>query len=177
MSAFDDTKVHAAIARLPRLGSKEVREMKSRAQKQNLPALEAACEAELAARPVEFSGEDALRFEEMAGQVAGLSLTEAIRHAFTSVRRADPDEVRCLRWIAAHPGGTFQAALQAFGKGDLSLVIGHLAYQRLGCFRAFIAPGEDQSSVLLSKDRSGKSVCYTLRPEAETVFRELGLLG
>jgi len=65
--------------------------------------------------------------------------------------------------------------LAHYQKGDLSLVIGHLVHHRFGCFRAFIEPKLDQSSVLLIKDRSAPSVRYWLRPEAETVFGELGL--
>ena len=177
MSVFDDSKVQAAIERLKGQSSKDVREMRTRARANGLIDLEAECDTELARRPIEYSGQDAIDFEHMAGQVAGMSLAEATRHAFTSVRGASPEEVRCLRWIATNPGGSYQAFLKDYGKGDLSLTIGHLVYDRFGCFRKFMGPGDDQSSVLLRKDRTGKSVCYTLKPEAEAVFRELGLLG
>jgi hypothetical protein len=113
----------------------------------------------------------------MAEQVKDMNLTEAIRYAFTVARRAGPDEIRCLRWMAANPGASFQAALAAYGKGDLGLLIGHLVYDRYGCFKRFLQTGEDQSSVLIEKDRSSGSVRYTLRPEALEVFRELGLVS
>ena len=112
----------------------------------------------------------------MAAQVLDLDLASAIRVAFTTVQPPDPDEVRAVRWIAANPGGTYQEAERAFGKGHLALIIGHLVYERFGCFRRFMVSGEDQSSVLIEKDRTGGRVRYTLKPEARAVFSEIGLI-
>ena len=175
MSAFDDDKVRAAIDRLPKMASKAVKDMKATAERAGLPTLIEACDRELARRPIEYSGDMALAFETMAAQVEDMDLTSAIRHAFTIARRPSPDEIRFLRWIAANPDATYQAAEKAYGKGDLGLTIGHLVYDRYGCFRKFRVAGEDQSSVLLHKDRTGGSVRYRLKAEAEAVFKELGI--
>jgi hypothetical protein len=135
-----------------------------------------ACEAEIRTRPFDFTGESAARFDEMAAAVQDMSLIDATRYAFGTERPASPEEIRILRWISAKPGTSYQEAKAAYGKGDLGLVIGHLVYDRYGCFRRFLKPGEDQSSVLLTKDRTGQSVRYWLKPESEAVFRELGLI-
>jgi hypothetical protein len=177
MSVFDDTKVQAAIARLPSMSSKDIRDLRSRATSNGLEALVLACDTQLQDRPFDLSADVAASFEMMADHVKDLTLVQAIRHAFSSVRPANADEARALRWIADHPGGDFQTFLKAYGKGDLSLVIGHLVYDRFGCFRQFMTPGEDQSSVLLHKDRSAGSVRYTLRQEAAAVFQELGVIA
>lgn len=112
----------------------------------------------------------------MGRDVAGMSLVDAIIHAFTSVRPPGLEEIRVLRWLAANPGGSYEQALAAYGKGDLALVIGHLVYDRYGCFRQFLEGHEDQSSVLINKDRSGGSVKYTLKPETIQTFAHLGVL-
>jgi hypothetical protein len=112
----------------------------------------------------------------MAEQVKDLDLYRAIGHAFTAARPPSREEEFILRWVAANPGRTYDEARKAYGKGDLGLVIGHLVYDRYGCFRKFMMPGEDQSSVLILKDRTGDSVRYTLKPEALAVFREIGVV-
>jgi hypothetical protein len=177
MSAFGEKQVQAAIDRLPGLSSKDVREQRKRAETKGLEKLKVACDEELARRPFEFSQEHIASFENMAKQVLNMSLVDAIRYAFTHVKPADEDEVRCLQIIAAKPGATYKESSKDFGKGHLSLVLGHLVYERYGCFRKFLQPTEDQSSVLISKDYSGESVRYTLKPEAAAVFRELNILG
>ena len=53
--------------------------------------------------------------------------------------------------------------------------MGHLVYERYGCFKKFFEPGEDQSSVLILKDRAG-GVRYTMRPEFRAVMSELGVI-
>jgi hypothetical protein len=112
----------------------------------------------------------------MAVGVRDMELVDAIRYAFTAVLPPSDYEIKFLHWVIAHPGGSYQDALKAYGKGDLSLTIGHLVYDRYGCFRKFMQDGEDQSSVLLHKDRTGESVRYTLRHEAEQVFKELQIV-
>lgn len=175
-SAYSEKNVAAATARLPGMASKDIKTLLTRAQAHGLDPLAAACEAELAKRPFDFSQENARAFDQMAGEVVDMDLEAAIRHAFTKVRPADEDESTILRWIAANPDTSYQEVLAHYGKGDLSLVVGHLVYHRFGCFRQFIPEGEDQSSVLLAKDRAGKSVKYRLQPAAEGVFRDIGLV-
>ncbi|MCJ2099473.1 hypothetical protein [Methylobacterium sp. E-046] len=135
-----------------------------------------ACDAELLARPFDITQDKAIAFNRTATQVHNLDLASAIRVAFTKVQPANLDEIDVLRWIAANPGGTYQDAERAHGKGDLALIIGHLVYERFGCFRRFMVPGDDQSSVLLQKDRTGGRVRYTLKPEAYAVFCEIGVI-
>ena len=176
MSVFSEKQVAAAISRLPSMGSKLVRELRVRAEANGLSDLLAACDETLASRPIEFDGALAESFVAMEQAVVDLDLVEAIRYAFSKARLANSEEIRFLRWVAANPGGTYQEAVEAYGKGDVGLLVGHLVYDRYGCFKKFLDPKEDQSSVLLHKDRSGNSVRYRLKAEAEQVFRELRLI-
>jgi hypothetical protein len=176
MNPFSDKHVAAAIARLPDMSTKEIRELRTRAEGQGLGQLLEACDEQLASRPIEFSADAAKAFEAQARDVAELDLAGAIRHAFTRAMPPSRDEIELLRWFAANPGGSYQSAVKDLGNEGLGLWIGHLVYDRYGCFRKFLKPTEDQSSVLLEKDRSGGSVRYRLRPEAEAVFRDLGIL-
>jgi hypothetical protein len=176
VSAFSEKHVAAAIARLPSMSTKEIRELRARAEGQRLGTLLEACDEQLASRPIEFSADAAKAFEAQAKDVADLDLAGAIRHAFTRAVPPTRDEVELLRWFATNPGGSYQAAVKDLGNEGLGLWIGHLVYDRYGCFRKFLKPIEDQSSVLLEKDRSGDSVRYRLRPEAEAVFREIGII-
>ena len=172
---FSPESIVRAIERLPLQSTKDVREMRRRGVGRNLPALIEACDVELAKRPIEFDGDMAARVEETAAITAGMDLAQATRFAFSD-RPASDYEIRILRWMAAHPGGTYEEALQAYGKGDLALCIGHLVYDRYGCFRCFVEDHEDQSSVLIAKERGHGSVRYTLRPEILGVFEELGIV-
>lgn len=176
MSALSEKHVAAAIGRLPEMSNKDIRELRTRAEGQGLGTLLEACDEELAGRPIEFTGDAAKTFDAQAREVADMNLADAIRHAFRHALAPSPEEVELLRWFAANPGGSYQAAVRALGNEGLGLWIGHLVYDRYGCFRKFLTAGEDQSSVLLEKDRSGGSVCYRLKPEAEAVFRELAII-
>lgn len=175
MDTFSDKHVLAAIARLSRMPSKDVKVLRDRAAARGLNSLVEACKAEIALRPFEFTGGEAVAFQAMAEKVKDLDLQSAIHVAFTEVLPANEQEVRVLRWIAANPGGSYQEAEKAYGKRDLGLLIGHLVYDRFGCFRKFMKPKEDQSSVLILKDRAGPSVRYRLRPEAQAAFGDIGL--
>lgn len=176
MGVFGDKQVAAAILRVPASSTKSIHTLLQQARANRLPRLEAACEAELALRPIEMSGEEATRALQMAKAVVDMSLEEAIRYAFGAARSASAAEELIIGWIGRNPGTSYEATLAHYGKGDLGLVIGHLVYDRIGCFRHFLDPKEDQSSVLMSKDRGGRSVRYTFKPEADRVFRELGLI-
>lgn len=176
MNAFAAWQVDAAIARLPVQASAAIATVRASALSHRLAALVAACDAELARRPFAFSAVQATTFAAQQAAVAGMSLAEAIAHAFTVARKPSAEETRFLGWLAANPNGSFAEAKAAYGKGDLNLLIGHLVYHRLGCFRPFLPDGATQSSVLLDVDRSGKSVRYRLRPEAEAVLRGLAII-
>ena len=150
--------------------------MRGQADRLGIKTLVEACDAELQTRPFDISQDKAIAFDRMSEHVRDLDLAAAIRVAFTTVQPPNLDEVRVLRWIAANPSGTYQDAERAHGKGDLALIIGHLVYERFGCFRRFMVPGDDQSSVLIQKDRTGGRVRYTLKPEAYAVFSEIGVI-
>jgi hypothetical protein len=135
MSPFSRKHIRNTIDRLPTLSDRDVGTVRERARERGLVQLIEACDAELSRRPFVFSSEAAKSFEEMARGVRDMELIGAIRYAFTQVRPPADYETEVLRWIAAHPGGSYQDALHAYGKRDLGLVIGHLVYDRYGCFR------------------------------------------
>jgi hypothetical protein len=176
LSAFFEKQVAAAMSRLPGLGSKQIRELRARAEQQQLIDLVAACDETLGARPVEFDQSSAERNVQMEQEAADLDLVGAIRYAFGQALPANPEEIRFLRWLAAHPGGTYQEAVAAYGKGDVSLLVGHLVYDRYGCFKKFLDGQLRQSDVLVQRDHAGNSVRYTLKSEAKQAFSELGLI-
>lgn len=176
MGAFDEKHITKAIERLPTMATREIRDLRDRAERQSLASLREACEGELALRPVEFSAVDAQTHARMAAEVVDLDLVATIAVAFGKVRPPSDEEQQFLEWIAANPGGTYQQALKVRGKGDVGLLIGHLVYDRFGCFRRFVAEGQDLSSILLDKERSGPSVCYRLKPEALAAFEAIGVL-
>jgi hypothetical protein len=176
MTAYDDKHVQAAIGRLPGMASKDIRSLRGRGVEQGLVALVEACDLELAARPIEFSAIDAANHVEMAAAVSGLDFVDTVAAAFSRVRRPSEDEYRFLQWVYNHPGGSYQEAVVERGKGDVGLLIGHLIYDRFGCFRRFVKDGEDLSSLLLIKERSGPSVRYTLRDDAREGLQRAGVL-
>ena len=166
LGAFDEKHIIRAIERLPAMATREIRDLQARAEQQGLAGLRDACEQELALRPIELSAMDAEAHARMASEVQNLDLVDTIAAAFGKIRPPSEEELQFLQWIAANPGGTFQEALKVRGKGDVGLLIGHLVYDRFGCFRRFVVDGEDLSSILLVKERSGPSVSYKLKPEA-----------
>ena len=177
MGAFDEKHIARAIERLPTMASREIRDLSDRAERQDLARLRDACERELALRPIDLSAVDAEAHARMATEVADLDLVATIGVAFSKVRPPSDEELQFLQWIAGNPGGTYQEALAVRGKGDVGLLIGHLVYDRFGCFRRFVETGEDLSSLLLIKDRSGPSVRYTLKADALEGLRLAGVLA
>ena len=176
MGVFSEKHVNDAIGRISTQSSAQVKVLLARAVENQLESLRRACEKELETRPFEFTVTNAADFARMSTEVQNMDLLSATRHAFTKVKPPTAEEVQIVRWIADHPGTSFQETSAEYGKGDLALVIGHLVYFRCGCFRPFIREHEDQSSVLIAKDRSGPGIRYQLRPEAEMVFREIGVI-
>jgi hypothetical protein len=129
MSAFSEKHVAAAIGRLPEMSNKDIRELRKRAEGQGLGVLLEACDEELTGRPIEFTGDAAKTFDAQAREVVDMSLADAIRHAFTHAPSPSPDEIQLLRWFAANPGGSYQAAVKAsamkgsaFGSGIWSTI-------------------------------------------------------
>ena len=173
---YSQKNIDAAVARLPRMATRDVKALRERAEIACLAQMIEACDAELAQRPFDFSEVDAHSFEEMANKVADLDLYNTVCFAFTKARPPSREEEFILRWLAANPGGSYQELLKSYGNRDLGLAIGHLVYDRYGCFKKFFEPGQDQSSVLMTKERSGSSVRYTLKPETVAALRDSGLL-
>jgi hypothetical protein len=176
LGAFEEKHIIRAIERLPTMATRDIRELRDRALQQDLASLREACERELAVRPIELSAVDAETHARMASEVQDLDLVETIAIAFSKVRPPNEEELQFLQWIAANPGGTYQDALAVRGKGDVGLLIGHLIYDRFGCFRRFVEVGEDLSSLLLIKDRTGPSVRYTLKEDALEGLRLAGAI-
>lgn len=100
----------------------------ARAVAKNLPDLVAACDAELARRPIDVDGPQAARHAEWARAAAGLHLRRTTEMAFRACKPS-PQESIILPFIAANPDATFQALGKVYGKGDLGLAIGHLVYE------------------------------------------------
>lgn len=169
--------VQKAIDRLPTQSSDEIKRIRRTADEKSLTALVAACDAELDRRPFDQIDADmAASIQRAERETDGMSREEAVRHALSRFRPPSEYEIRILRWMAANPGGSYAEAERAYGKGDLGLCIGHLGYDRYGCFRRFIDDRKDQSSVLIEKDHGKGSVRYTLKPEVLACLREAGVL-
>lgn len=174
---YSPDKVMKAIDQLPRQSTARVKQLRDTAVAQKLPSLVEACDAELARRPYyDLDATDAEKLLHCEEESEGMSLSDAVRYAFTTFRPATDYEVKYLRWQADHPGGSYAEALEAYGKGDLALAIGHLVYDRYGVFRRFLRTGEEDSSVLLERSKGKGSVRYTIRPEVERVLREIGVI-
>jgi hypothetical protein len=168
-------QIQAAIGRLPQQASAAIKQVLANARVQNLPLLIEACDAELKLRgTLVLTADTAAQAAEIAARVAGKPLREVIALAFTEVPPRAEEQV-ILRWLADHPGTSFEELKKVYGKGDLSLVIGHLVYYRFGYFRPLLV-GRTQSDLLLERDTAGKSVRYTLRPEAAAALAEIGWL-
>jgi hypothetical protein len=177
---FSEENIARAVDRVPGQPSATLRDIRIRAMNHDRPetvaALIAAIDAELDGRPVDVDGPAAERNAVWAREADGLTLTDAVRYAFGTAREASDEERRMLPILAATPGIAYQAWASAYGKRDLSLVMGHLVHDRYGCFRHLRQEGEDQSEVLIRKETVKGRKHYWLRPEAEAVFRELGLV-
>jgi hypothetical protein len=181
MPPFDPQYVAAALAEIPTWATDRIRDILKRAAKdKKIPVLVVdACESELAIRGAmpPLSADDAAAAHKLSTTLDGKSLEEVIELAF-KYRAADADEIWAIRWIAAHPGASYQEAEKAYGRRDLSLLVGHLVYYRFGHFRSFIPSVKRQSDLLIDRTTpKGKTIHYTLRPEATSAFHRLGLLN
>jgi hypothetical protein len=176
MQKVVSAQVEAAIAKLPRQSNVSIEQVLANAQRLKIDALAEACREELRTRgSLVLTTADAERIAEIESRVADLALREVIEIAFREVP-AKPEEILILRSIAAHPGTSYRELLKIYGRNDLSLVIGHLAYYRFGYFRPFLR-GNLQSDLLLEREGSPAGVRYSLRPEALEAFISLGILG
>jgi hypothetical protein len=174
MPPFDNKHVHDAIGRVPGQSNQQIETVLAQARSKGITKLTDACEEELRLRgSLKLTAEEAARANTISRAVQGKSSAEATELAFAEVP-PDAGERRVLVWLAEHPGTTYQEAAKAYGKGDLSLVVGHLVYKRFGYFKHLIA-GATQSDVLINRDKSGTSVRYTLLPEFAAALKSLGI--
>jgi hypothetical protein len=165
-----------AIDRLPIQSNASIEQVRVNASRLGEDALVQACQDELRTRgSLNLTREDAEQAVKISTTVAGKTLSEVIEIAFKEVP-AKPEEVLILRWILQHPGTSHAELGNVYRNGDLSLVIGHLIYDRFGYFRPMLT-GPIQSDLLLARDKTSGRMCYTLRPEALMAFSALGIMG
>ncbi len=168
-------QVEAAITKLPRQSNASIEQVLANARRLKIDLLAEACREELRTRgSLVLTAADAERIAEIESRVADLALRDVIELAFREVP-AKQEEVLILRWIASHPGTSYVELLKVYGRNDLSLVIGHMAYYRFGYFRPFLKDGP-QSDMLLERQGGSAGMRYSLRPEALEAFRSLGIV-
>jgi hypothetical protein len=169
-------RTQVAIDRLPRQATRSVEQVLVNARRLGLEPLVQACQEELRARgSLILTAAEAELSATVSARVAGKGLAEVIKIAFTEVP-AKPEEILILRRISQHPGISHSELLKVYGRGDLSLVIGHMVYYRFGYFRPTLTSSV-QSDILLERDSTSGKVCYTLRPDAAEAFAALGILN
>jgi hypothetical protein len=174
MPPFDAKHVKDAIGRVPGQSNQQIETVLAQARTKSIASLSDVCEQELRLRgSLKLNAEDAARAAAISLTVQDKTPAEIIELAFAQVP-PDDKERRLLVWLAGHPGATYQEAAKAYGKGDLSLVIGNLMFKRFGYFKLLIA-GATQSDVLIQRDKSGTSVRYTLVPEFAAALQALGI--
>jgi len=158
------------------MGSKQLKQILEKAQNNCLEDLAEACQAEITMRPpFDYDDAHAAAQARLAEECADLPLKDCIKTAFELQSPSDYERI-VARAVAEQPGISFTDLAKVYGRRDLSLVIGHFAYDRYGAFRAFINDGRPQSDVIFQRDDEKSGVRYTLRPEALDAFSELGIL-
>lgn len=176
MTVFSPANVARALERIPRTDSKTLGTWTERGRQEKLIEFVVACEHELALRgPLNLDATEAERHAVWAEQVDDKSLQAAIKFAFEQVR-ANEDEKRLTRLIAGTPGISYAELVKSHGKRDVSLILGHLIYDRYGFFKPWIAGMTRMSDLLFARDEAGPSVCYRLTSDAEVAFGQIGLL-
>lgn len=172
-----EAAVEAACARIGTQSSKDVRQVRTNAERKDAAGLVAACDAELALRgDHDFTAEEAAAALEVASSLEDKPLRERIVAAFEALPARDYEQ-ELVRVIDAHPGANFAVIHKEFSRKDTALVAGHMIYDRFGYFRSLIGTEVDQSSLLLIKGAKGKQVTWQLKPEAQAAFAELGVLA
>ena len=172
MSGTSGLDPRKAIDRIPHQSNASVEQVLANARRLGMATLVRACQHELRTRgSLTLTKEDAEQAARLSARIAGKALSEVIQIAFTEVP-AKAEERLIIKWIWQHPGTSYADLEHIYRNGDLSLVIGHLVYNRFGYFRSLIT-SSTQSDLLLERDRTSGWVCYRLRPEARTAFSAL----
>ncbi len=176
MTVFSPENTAKAIRRVPSTGTKDLRSLLLRARHQKLFELATAIENELSLRgPISLDAPAAQRHCAWAEQVVDLNLVGAIEVAFT-LAPINEDERALAMEIARLPGVSYQGLTKLRGKGDVSLILGHMVYERLGFFRKFIEGTERISDLLFVREELSGRVTYSLTHEAEQAWRTLRLI-
>lgn len=174
MIKLNAAQVQTAIDRLPRQSNASIVQVLANARRLEIEALAHACQDELRTRgSLTLNATEAEEACKISARVTGKALSEIIEIAFTEVP-PKPEEYLILRWISQHPGGSHAELAVAYGKRDLSLVIGHLVYYRFGYFKPFLT-NPIQSDLLLERDNTSGKMCYSLRSEASQAYSNLGI--
>jgi hypothetical protein len=172
-------QVSAAIERLPSQSNAAIARVLENARARLAHELVRACETELAARgALQLSEEQARQAVAAQVKVKDKGLREVIEIAFQDVPLSYPEEAWVIRELTANPGIRYAnlelSYVARFSKNDLSLVVGHLVYNRFGYFRHLIQ-SKTQSDLLIERGNDG-GVTYCLRAETLDAFRGLNLV-
>jgi hypothetical protein len=173
-------QIATAISRLPGQSNAAIVRVLQNARAQSAHRLVQACEAEIATRgSLQLSEEQARQAVAAQMKVQDKGLLEVIEIAFQDAPPAYPEEAWVIREIAETPGIRYAdletAYIARFGKNDISLVVGHLVYNRFGYFRHLIQ-GKIQSDLLIERHNDGGTT-YRLRAETLEAFRKLNLIS
>ena len=176
MSGYSDANIAQAIKRVPSNSSDELKRLLETAKARDISSLQEAIENELELRgPASFDKASAAQHAKWADQVADANLEQAIIVAFEQVP-INEHERPILRLIAENPGIGHDELTRHRGKRDVSLLLGHIVYDRLGFFRKFWDGTEPMSNLLLDRDRSSGAVAYQLTATARSALEALGEL-
>lgn len=172
-------QVSAAIERLPGQSNAAIARVLENARAKLAHELVHACETELATRgSLQLSEEQARQAYAAQMKVKDKGLREVIEIAFQDVPLSYPKEAWVIRELTANPGIRFTNLellyVARFSKNDLSLVVGHLVYNRFGYLRHLIQ-SKTHSDLLIERGSDG-GVTYRLRAEAVDAFRALNLV-
>jgi hypothetical protein len=176
MKAFSPENIQKAQARIPEMSSAAIEALRATAIHRGIVELADACEAELKARPILFDAQTARNSAEMERAVEDFQLYDAVSYAFGRARAPSPEELLVLRMIYELPGISYKEIMKVYRKRDLSLVIGHLVYDRFGCFKKFVKPDQMQTDALFERETTAAGMTYRLRPEVAAALRDSGII-
>jgi len=176
MSIFSAANIANAIKRVPSSSTKDLRSLLRRTSKEGLTELSEIIATELTVRgSIDLDKPSAERHANWSTLAADLDLSDAIHLAFREAPIND-EELYLTRQIAQNPGIDYQALVESSRKGNVSLILGHMVFERLGFFRKFLIGTGPISDLLFQRNRSMGRVTYRLSVEAERSFRALGLI-
>ncbi|MBK0401210.1 hypothetical protein H0I76_18580 [Limibaculum sp. M0105] len=177
---FSEKNIKNARDRIPSTSTKRLREWRERAKSADsaghLMDFIAAIDDELEARPIDVDGDAAEANATWAREAAGMTLADAVRYGFGQARPPSSKERLLLKILAEHPGISAEECTRLFNNEGMGLYLGHLVYERYGCFRHLLPGHKDQSSVLVRKEKIAGRQHYWLRPEVKAALEELDVV-